>query len=521
MKLHQKISLILFGLFLTIVILEIGLRIGGLAILSIQEYRNLQSIKQKGSFRIMCLGESTTQGQYPPFLEEILNKSNIGIKFSVIDKGIRATNTKTILSQLESNLDNYQPDMVITMMGINDYGPHIPYEAASTSKIVLTLRSFKVYKLARLLWLHIVTKCKEKVCYASVGNNQNIRILPKHVSGYNSREVHKQQGFSQEEQVLKKAIELHPNNASVYERLGEVYKEYGKYTEAEQALKKAIELDPNDFTPYEVLAWVYRLQRKDAESEQTFEKVIELNPNIVFAYQILGNLYNEHGKYAEAEQALKKAIELNPNNKHPYEVLAWFYRDQKKFAEAEQALKKAIELDPNDFTPYEILAWFYRSQRKYAESEQAFKKAIELGPSTTDRLYGNLATLYYDIGNNELSEVYAKKADNIRNEYYNPKIINNYHTLKQILDKRKIKLVCMQYPMRNIESLKDIFKEETEGSIIFVDNEKIFKDAIRKESYNEYFADMFGGDFGHCTDKGNRLLAENIANIILKKYFNK
>jgi hypothetical protein len=30
---------------------------------------------------------------------------------------------------------------------------------------------------------------------------------------------------------------------------------------------------------------------------------------------------------------------------------------------------------------------------------------------------------------------------------------------------------------------------------------------------------MFAGDFGHCTDKGNRLLAENIATVILKEVF--
>ena len=50
---------------------------------------------------------------------------------------------------------------------------------------------------------------------------------------------------------------------------------------------------------------------------------------------------------------------------------------------------------------------------------------------------------------------------------------------------------------------------------------KIFKDALRKASYREYFNDMFAGDFGHCTPKGNRLLAENIAKVILKEYFGK
>lgn len=44
---------------------------------------------------------------------------------------------------------------------------------------------------------------------------------------------------------------------------------------------------------------------------------------------------------------------------------------------------------------------------------------------------------------------------------------------------------------------------------------------FNKASYKEYFGDMFAGDFGHCTKKGNRLLAENIANVILKEVFGK
>ena len=52
-----------------------------------------------------------------------------------------------------------------------------------------------------------------------------------------------------------------------------------------------------------------------------------------------------------------------------------------------------------------------------------------------------------------------------------------------------------------------------------MDNEKVFKQALRKASYDEYFRDNFAGDFGHCTPNGNRLLAENIADTILKKVF--
>ena len=32
---------------------------------------------------------------------------------------------------------------------------------------------------------------------------------------------------------------------------------------------------------------------------------------------------------------------------------------------------------------------------------------------------------------------------------------------------------------------------------------------------------MYAGDFGHCTPMGNILIAQNIADVILKEVFNK
>ncbi len=53
-------------------------------------------------------------------------------------------------------------------------------------------------------------------------------------------------------------------------------------------------------------------------------------------------------------------------------------------------------------------------------------------------------------------------------------------------------------------------------SIVFVDNEQIFKDAVGRDGFSAYFTDAFAGDFGHCTKKGNRLLAEHVADAIMR-----
>jgi hypothetical protein len=134
--------------------------------------------------------------------------------------------------------------------------------------------------------------------------------------------------------------------------------------------------------------------------------------------------------------------------------------------------------------------------------------------------YGTISLLYEEMGKPELARAYAEKADRLRSEKLNPITVQNYRRLKSILDKKGIRLVCVQYPMRPVELLKKIFQDEEE-KVIFVDNEKIFRDVVKKDDYSAYFIDASIGDFGHCTEKGNRLLAENIANTILKEVFRK
>jgi len=376
-SLRKKIAIVICGIFFSIISLEIGIRLGGLALLSIQEYRNSQAIKQKDVYRIMCLGESTTARQYPRFLEEILNKRNIGIRFSVIDKGIIGTNTFVILSQLKQNLDIYKPNMVVVMAGMNDIG--ISYYKDIPEVNTAAFQYCKVYRFMRFMYMHIVKKLRK----------QDIHGLTK----------------------------INPKNDNSYLESGRLYRIQGKYPQAEALFRKAVELNPRNNNAYTGLGWVYRIQ----------------------------------GKYLQAEELFKKIIDLYPEN---------------------------------------------------------------------DCAYGAISVLYEETGKPELAKKYANNASRLRLEYYKPVTVNNFLKLKEILDERGVRLVCAQYPMRDLAPLRKIFENDEKG-VIFVDNGEAFKEAVKKEGFKEVFRDMFGGDFGHCTQKGNKLLAGNIADVILKEVFGK
>ena len=471
----QKTVLIISGLFLCAVLLEIGLRIGGFVYLSLQEHRNRISIRREGSYRILCLGDSVTAGGYPGRLEEVLNQRDIGIRFCAINKGIPGADTRAVVSQLEDNLNTYNPDMVIIMVGINDVEIYKACEDTLPKESSNFLKSFRTYKLVKLLRLHVINKTKETKAYKPGEKSITAK----------TDDLNQPSSFKRREKMHEKTTEISWEN----------YKKYAK------------------------LAWQHRRQGRNDKAKEMF-KELEINPiNDSRHFAILGDWYLAEARYDEAEQMFKKVIEARPENVYQtYGQLGLCYWNKRKYDKAEQAFKKAIEINPEDNRAYFELGELYRKLGKYDKAEEILKKGVTIDPEN-DRLCSGLGVLYGELGKDKSSEEFFRKANIARLKYYNSDTQRSYRRLKEIVTRRGIKLLSVQYPMRGVEPLKKML--EPHENVIFVDNEIVFKKAVKQKGYDEYFVNCFAGDFGHCTRRGNSLLAENIANVILKKCFNK
>jgi lysophospholipase L1-like esterase len=147
----KRAALVLFGLLLGLVAVEIGLRATAWVFLRMREAPGPLPAKQANHYRILCLGESTTadllfmgKDSYPAQLEHILNERSKGMSFTVINGGVPATTTDGILEDLPRNLEQQRPDIVVTMMGINDGEPVDPLFRIS--------RELRVWKFAKMLY---------------------------------------------------------------------------------------------------------------------------------------------------------------------------------------------------------------------------------------------------------------------------------------------------------------------------------------------------------------------------------
>ena len=442
----QKVSLVIFGILLSLILLELGLRIGGAVLLAMQDYRNHRFANRQGVYKIVCIGESTTMSggehSYPRQLERILNQNNKGLRFQVINKGVSGTTTPVIISRLPAILDETKPDMVIVMMGINDGKVYVPIEKLTGwDRFLSFLKDFRVYKLFKRIQLGL------KV------NMEKMKAL-------------------QEKEM----------------RAGE---------DAKEQSKKEDKMPPG---------------------EKIIVRELNKHPRKYRKLYFQGLFLKAAGKYAQAEKVFRFLIASRislPLETHFYKKLAKCLYEQGKTDELISIL---------DRVPYN--AWASCAVLDLCSDKSRFPQIVGIideniknAPSNPE-LYDLMAACHKRAGDSKGAARYMEEASSLRSGQINSITMGNYLKLNDMLKARHIRPLYMQYPLRSVESLKAMLRSaDNFNQIIFIDNEAIFKNALETGSYDEYFTDRFAGDFGHCTAKGNRLIAENVAATILKKVF--
>src|SRR3989338_1292611 len=180
----RKTGLIIFGLFFGVLMLEAGLRLAGFTYLAWQDYQNSRALKKedKGEYRILCLGESTTalggEDAYPRQLERILNRRLPERRSTVINKGLPGADTSLIISELERYLNSYSPDMVIAMMGINDDDAESYLLLKNRFyRFKALIKGSRVYKLFKVLSARL---CSREVFKKMCLDQANLRLESRH-----------------------------------------------------------------------------------------------------------------------------------------------------------------------------------------------------------------------------------------------------------------------------------------------------------------------------------------------------
>ncbi|HLL77211.1 MAG TPA: tetratricopeptide repeat protein [Pyrinomonadaceae bacterium] len=129
-------------------------------------------------------------------------------------------------------------------------------------------------------------------------------------------------------EAFRKAVELDPEYAEAYHRLGMAHAVLGEREEAEEAFEKAVDL---------------------------FEKKLRREPKDADALYRLADAYGRTGDYQKASETYRRAEKLRDPDASTYYDMGLVYNKLAKYQEAAKAFEKAVELDPNDYRAQE--AW--------------------------------------------------------------------------------------------------------------------------------------------------------------------
>jgi serine/threonine-protein kinase len=118
--------------------------------------------------------------------------------------------------------------------------------------------------------------------------------------------------WAQSEASLRHALTLHPDDATPYQWLGELYVVVGKRDGAADAMQKAAAIEPTSPIIAAELCYVLAMDGRHSEAIAAGRRAIALDPDSWTGHAFLGFAYQFAGDHAHAVPELVRAQQLSP-----------------------------------------------------------------------------------------------------------------------------------------------------------------------------------------------------------------
>lgn len=187
--------------------------------------------------------------------------------------------------------------------------------------------------------------------------------------------------------------------------LGDMKHSVGAELEAAPNYLRAIELDPNFAMAYARLGAVYSNLQETRLSEQYRQKAFELRDRASERekFYILSHYYVDSGQLDKGITALELYKQTYPRDSVPYTNLANTYNRLGQFANAVENGQQAVNADPSSISGYSNLAQAYAGLNRLEEAKATLKAALQHGLNNSG-LHLQLAALYWAQGDDASME---------------------------------------------------------------------------------------------------------------------
>jgi predicted CXXCH cytochrome family protein len=210
-------------------------------------------------------------------------------------------------------------------------------------------------------------------------------------------------------QTLERALDVAPENATLWTLLGTAWAEQNRLPDAIAAFQKAVQLDDTIPEAYNSLGGVLLRRGDFTRSEPALRKAIELEPNYAEAHNNLANLLSSTARFEEARYHFEAALRIQPNNSGTHYDFAIALARANRTADAQRQLEMAIEANPNAAEARELLGTLLASRGDLTRALEQYREAVRIRPEFA-RANLHLGESLADSGDTAAAIAYLEKA---------------------------------------------------------------------------------------------------------------
>lgn len=164
-----------------------------------------------------------------------------------------------------------------------------------------------------------------------------------------------------------------------YNLLAGIYVNQDQLALGHEILKKGVELYPDNVQLLFEYGLMLEQEGKQSEAIASMEKVVELQPDHVEALNYLGYTWADNNIHLEKALAyVKKAIALKPDNGYILDSLGWVYFRMGELEKAKKELEHALTLEPKDPYIHEHMGDIYQSTGQKEKARETYRQALEM-----------------------------------------------------------------------------------------------------------------------------------------------
>lgn len=201
--------------------------------------------------------------------------------------------------------------------------------------------------------------------------------------------------FAESVDVIKRAIEINPDENSYLRTLAWAYIQLRRFEDALATINEQLKLDDKEPSTYHNLGWTDSQLKRYDDAIAAYQKIIDMKssyPQLNKVYHELAYALLQNNRIPESIDAFNHVIEMKTDLSGLYCGLAAAYLRASREEEAVEALKKGVAEKPKESCLYDSLGALSMRAGKLQEAESYFRKSIDVNPSGFQG-YGNLASL--------------------------------------------------------------------------------------------------------------------------------